>query len=156
METWAKRHYPKLQGHLPAKFAAFGLSIISHFGIELFCHRSNKSDDYLSFDTNPSFLAFIVSKFWPFCWVLDMFQGVFEKIKFTNFDLKFSPWIGLLVVRMPWKFQTTPVFLSWDIEFPRNNRVSQTLDKNRIYLEITSRRSRDSIKLTFGTLYTIA
>jgi hypothetical protein len=57
MKIWTKRHRPEIRGQLPAKFAATCLSVINHFGIELFWHRFTKADDYLSFATNPSFLA---------------------------------------------------------------------------------------------------
>ena len=66
MEIWTKRHCSKIWGHLPAKFVATCLRVITHFGFEFFWHRFNKADDYLSFATNPSFLAVTVRKLQAF------------------------------------------------------------------------------------------
>jgi hypothetical protein len=66
MEIWTKRYRPKIRGHLPAKLVATCLSVIHRFGIKFFWHRFNKADDYLSFATNPSFLAFTVRELQAF------------------------------------------------------------------------------------------
>ena len=40
-----------------------------------------------------------------------------EKTKQCNFDLKFCPYIGPLILRISWKFQPKRMFLSRDIDF---------------------------------------
>jgi hypothetical protein len=57
-------------------------------------------------------------------------------MKRTNFDLKFHPYRGVMILEISWKFRRKRMFFSRDIEVPKNSRSLQTCHKNRIYFEL--------------------
>jgi hypothetical protein len=53
----------------------------------------------------------------------DSITIVFYHIEWWYFDPTFSPYTGLLVSRIPWKFQLKTMFPSWDITAPKVTHI---------------------------------
>jgi hypothetical protein len=73
----------------------------------------------------PSEVMTVLLNFWPLA-------GICRKIEIPNFDLTFCPKIGLMFLRMSYKFRSKRMFSSWNVGYPKNHHALQGMSEKRV------------------------